>query len=94
MPVFSSVLALLQRLQLTRDVSRAGSLQVQAIADVLTILKSSSCTALDLDACQPTPLPFPSSLVCVACRDPLPRRRVPLHPDSLLAHLRRNSTAE
>ena len=62
MPVFSSVLALLQRLQLARDVSRAGSLQVQAIADVLTILKSSSCTALDLDACQPSPLPFPLDL--------------------------------
>ena len=29
-----------------------GSLQVQAIADVLAILKSSSCTALDLDACR------------------------------------------
>ncbi len=30
----------------------AGTLQVQAIADVLTMLKSSSCTALDLDACE------------------------------------------
>ncbi len=29
-----------------------GSLQVQAIADVLAMLKSSTCTALDLDACE------------------------------------------
>jgi hypothetical protein len=33
-------------------IAEAGSLQVQAIADVLTMLKSSSCTALDLDACE------------------------------------------
>jgi hypothetical protein len=34
-------------------IAAAGSLQVQAIADVLAMLKSSSCTALDLDACEP-----------------------------------------
>lgn len=39
-------------LQYSHVISATGSLQVQAIADVLAILKSSSCTALDLDACK------------------------------------------
>jgi hypothetical protein len=39
-------------LQCSHVILATGSLQVQAIADVLAILKSSSCTALDLDACK------------------------------------------